>query len=191
MRNGFSKVAAVVLSAAMAAPFAIASSKTTRAERISRPAPTIAGYERQTLIEVVRFDAFLTAHPAVAKALASNPTLLSSKAMSKDPTLDAWLKAHPAVAKAIAKNPAQFMRVAELVRAAQSFEAYLNANPAVASAFKANPKVVSSKDFATQYPQLAAWLSSHPAVAADLMAHPKIFVKLAAAIVNLQKTAMS
>lgn len=50
--------------------------------------------------ELARFDLFLTSHPAIAKELKSNPSLISDAGFTKaNPALATWLTAHPDVAK--------------------------------------------------------------------------------------------
>jgi hypothetical protein len=62
--------------------------------------------------ELVRFDAFVASHPEIAKALKSNPGLITSAAfLAKYPELGAWLKAHPDAAKELQDHPQVFLKL--------------------------------------------------------------------------------
>jgi hypothetical protein len=65
-----------------------------------------------TIGELVGFDAYVASHPEIAKALKSNPSLITSAAfLAKYPELGAWLKAHPDIAKELQTNPQVFLKL--------------------------------------------------------------------------------
>jgi septal ring factor EnvC (AmiA/AmiB activator) len=65
-----------------------------------------------TLGELVRFDAYLASHPAIAKELTSNPSVITSASfLAQHPELASWLKAHPHIAKELKNNPQVFLEL--------------------------------------------------------------------------------
>jgi len=178
-----------VLCSAVTVPLMGASSgstatTTTKADRLARlQASSKVRLHRELLFAVIDFDVFLKANPNIAKAISTNPTLITSKGyLAANPALSAWLKAHPQIAREIEKHPERFMSMAALVSAAETFEAYLAANPSFADMLKTNPQLAISKAFLAKYPALSGWLAANPDVAQDLAKNPKLFLKLTVAI---------
>jgi hypothetical protein len=190
MENRLSKilgVAALSLSVTVplmgANPLSAAASA-AKADHLARAAAASkVTYHHEFLVSVIDFDAFLQANPTIAKAISTNPMLITNKSyLTANSALSAWLTAHPQIAKEIDKHPERFVRMAVLVNAAETFQAYLAANPKIADMLKVNPQLVTSKAFMAKYPDLSTWLAANPEVATDLTKNPKLFLKLTIAI---------
>ncbi len=66
----------------------------------------------------VTFEHFLAAHPDIAQALASNPNILKSNAMTTQyAVLQAWLQANPDVAKFLDMDAKVFLKLTAAVNA--------------------------------------------------------------------------
>ena len=58
------------------------------------------------------WDEFAETHPAIAKSLAYNSSLINDSAyLSKHPALDAFFQAHPDIKEAMAENPGNFVAI--------------------------------------------------------------------------------
>ncbi len=65
-----------------------------------------------SLGELIRFDAYLAAHPAIASELKTNPSVITSaEFLAKNPELASWLKTHPNIAKELQTNPQVFLKL--------------------------------------------------------------------------------
>ncbi len=147
-----------------------------------------------TLAEIGRFDRFLDTHPAIAEALAKNPSLIASNDfIASQPALQAFLQQHPAIRADLQSNPRIVME--DLVRfdaaeangklppaarqdamnAAQvsELDSFLDAHPTLSRELEANPSLIRNRDFLKDHPELVTFLQNHPDLAEDWRSNPR------------------
>ena len=138
------------------------------------------------------FDSFLDQHPAIAKQLEANPSLIKDKAyVTAHPELETFLKDHSAIRENLQDNPQAFMRGIATVDAKDgdtprkdedtlskgqlvTLHKFLEANPGVLKQLETNPDLVNKADFVKANPQLTAFLQAHPDLREDWREDPTL-----------------
>ncbi len=149
-------------------------------------APAPVNDHDTTRAELDRFDDFMDHHPAVAKDIRQNPSLLTDRSyLSSHKELADFMEDHPGVREEVRENPQAFMARerrfeakggdidrGELARADQFFDRH----PGVYNELKKNPKLVDDPNYLAKHEELREFLQSHPEIRSDIKSHPKVFM---------------
>ncbi len=136
--------------------------------------------------ELVNFDRFLDSHPAIAKDLQSNPSLVKdSNYLTAHQELKTFLAAHPGVREEIQENPKQFMnRERGFERSGKditrtelkNFDDFLDKHPAIEKDLQTNPSLANDATYLSAHSDLKTFLASHPGVRDEIQENPKQFM---------------
>jgi hypothetical protein len=161
------------------------------AEGIQAPQPTPAPAPVKvsntlTIDQVATLQDFLNAHPAIAKQLEANPSLIDNKDyMASNPALDEFLQAHPELAEAWKASPSITMTEVSRLAASEAkftsgqittLDDFLNSHPAIAQKLEADPSLIDDANFLRDNPDLASFLQNHPDLAQDWRNNPQAAV---------------
>jgi hypothetical protein len=148
--------------------------------RTPEPAPVPPPVKTQnalTIDQAATLSDFLAAHPAIAKQLEANPSLIDNKDyMANNPALAAFLQAHPELAAEWTNSPSIAMAEVTRLQASESkftsgqittLDDFLNAHPAIEQKLESDPSLIDNKDFLNDNPDLASFLQNHPELAAE------------------------
>lgn len=136
--------------------------------------------------ELDRFDDFLDRHPAIAKDVRQNPSLLTDQSyLDSHKDLAGFLNSHPGVREEVKENPQQFVNRekrfersgndvdrAELARA----DAFFDKHPNLYNELKKDPRLVDDPNFMAKHPEFKEFLTQHPELRSDIKSHPKTFL---------------
>jgi len=149
----------------------------------ARPSPQADSGSNVNRAEIGLFDRFLDTHPAIAQALAKDPSLIDSQQyVASQPALKAFLVDHPELREQLKTNPQIVMRdlvpfdhmsSPEARAQFQDLDNFMDAHPDMAKQLEANPSLIGDKGYLKAHPDLAAFLQSHPNLAQDWRSHPQ------------------
>ena len=152
---------------------------------------------------VAEFDQFLDGHPAIARELDRNPSLVSNKDyLTNHPELQEYLQSHPAIDRELAARPDAIMSAAQRYDRSgyqarlrgtgsagvksgdndttstelKSFGGFLGDHPELAEQLRAHPSVINTEAFVRDHPELQSYLNSNTAVAEELKENPEAFM---------------
>ena len=136
--------------------------------------------------ELLNFDKFLDAHPAIEQDLQKNPALVNDSAyLSSHPELKEFLSTHAGVREEVRENPRIFMNRERRFDSSgrditrqelQNFDNFLDTHPNIEQDLKKNPKLLSELSYLSAHPELKQFLNTHPGVRTEASENPRIFV---------------
>lgn len=174
---------------------------------------SLADARRLNPYQVTELDNFMDAHPAIARELEANPSLINSSAyLSDHPELVSFLQQYPDLHKIWTANPQTSMNELGTMDAAQAkdagngngpvhnqgsgdnlsarqteaLDAFLDAHPTLGDQLQSNPSLINNRNFVNQHPELAAFLQAHPELAEDWGSNPQAAMNALSRIDALQ-----
>jgi phage-related protein len=158
---------------------------------LARSAYPMANLEKDdkdiTRRELSSFDRFLDKHPAIAKDLRQNPSLVNEQVyLQNHPELREFLNNHPGAREELKENPAVFMRRERRFDQSgqdikrhelSAFDDFLDKHPAIAKDLRQNPSLVNDQVYLQNHAELREFLNGHPGVRQELREDPAVFMK--------------
>lgn len=145
-------------------------------------------------------DRFFDTHPAIAQALAKNPSLIDNQRyVASQPALRAFLQDHPGITTQLRTNPQAMMKdladldgtskpvarpVIPVAKPATSagplsstqfnaLDSFMDANPTIAKQLVNNPTLINDQGYLKAHPALMTFLNNNPALAKQWQGSPQ------------------